>query len=458
MEEAAKIKDAYGRKILEPTFENVLSMSKNSLKLNYSKLKNAALVYKFIKTKFDGGAEIYFKAGEPMIRLEIEFAADRLLLYLNLKSADLDKKIYSHRTVKEDKDGLSVLYTVGIGKSSTVKRALELVGLVMETHKAERSKAPVRVAYAERYPYKENFVLKGCEDIPPVSELDEKEYGDVYGELSKAFSEPAVNKGGRPKKNMSGEEKLNKIRQTAKTVKGAMAISEPIVYYYSAAVNRDDQIAYVSVQQTLNDRFFGKIVEPQFFAVAEGSDRVEKFNFLALDQLKKDCDLRKDLKFSLNVSCRLLIKQPTFDLLKKRAAEIEGKNLIMSFDCLLLEALGDLGLKRITELRQAGALIMIDNTEQAGMKVLTEYPIDYIRLDSRYYAAQTPKAVAHLQMLTGYAKTQGIISSALYVDTIKQALLFLSKGADVIQGSVVSEPKRLIHVALKERKKLPTVV
>ena len=58
-------------------------------------------------------------------------------------------------------------------------------------------------------------------------------------------------------------------------------------------------------------------------------------------------------------------------------------------------------------------------------------------------------------MILGYAKVQGINTSALYVNTLKEAKFLLAHGVRNIEGDVVAAPVRMIHNAVKEAKKLP---
>ena len=175
---------------------------------------------------------------------------------------------------------------------------------------------------------------------------------------------------------------------------------------------------------------------------------------ISVEAAKKAADENPEINFVTQASARLLIKDKTLEKLKK-AAQNENGNLVLAFDCALLDALGDKGLAAIRDLAGAGVKIMIDNTESAGLKVLTEYPIEYLRFDGRYYVEEDEKKTAHLDMLTGYAKVQGIKTTALYVDSVKQARYFLAHGVHMMEGDVVGVPVRIVANAIKEAKKLP---
>jgi EAL domain-containing protein (putative c-di-GMP-specific phosphodiesterase class I) len=159
--------------------------------------------------------------------------------------------------------------------------------------------------------------------------------------------------------------------------------------------------------------------------------------------------------FVTQISARLLAKKITFDKLLKQAT-CKNHNLILAFDSALLEALGDIGLENANTLKQNDIRIMIDGTENSGLKILTEYPISYLRFDARYYKENVKSTVSHLDMLTGYCKVQGIMTTAEYVDNTKTARFLQTHGVEQIQGPVACEPKRLIYSAIKGTKKLPT--
>lgn len=439
--------------ILEATFENFLRLSKNSVKLNYSRIKNAILSYKLIECKFEGYTEVFFK-GKDMLFL-IGIKKDRLLLNLALPEDSLDKKVYPHRALKNN-EYKPYPIQVTIGAPVTLRRALELVTLVMDTKKIPKSNVAVPVAYAEKYPFMHNAVIKDFEDWV-TGDTSGDDYKDISGEIAKtiiAKKMPKPEDGG--KKPLKGKDKLAEIRQTATTVKGAIALAEPIVYFYDAVADRENKIAFMFMQQVLNDKFLGKMIPQHYFAIAEGSDRIEKLNFLQLEAIVKDCAMRPDLLFAMDLSCRLLLKKDTLNKLIKKS-KTENENLMFIFDCELLEATGELGFNAIKDLKDNGLKIMVENVEQAGMKVMTEYYIDYIRIDTRYYPEEQPKALAYLDMLTGFAKVQGITTVATNVENTKQAIFMLKHGVDCIQGTAVSAPRRLVSAAVREKKTLPAV-
>lgn len=422
--------DAYGREILKSVFENRLRLAPNSVKLAYGKIKNELLAYADVKRRFISKQERFYINGECILALSVE---DKMLRISALNSTT---------DVKREKDGKSI------------KSALDILKTVAEQYELTKKDYYVPVAYAERYPFNPEAVLEGFEEVQPEEgEFDGKEYEPIEGELYKDIVAELMGDD-FDLEEKEGREKLEALRQQATTIKGAVALTEPIVYFYNAARTNENDIAYVTVQQVLNDKFLGKMLPQQFFAVAEGSERIETLNLLSVKQTASDCDENPNMVFVTQASARLLIKD---DILKRliKSAKTENGNLVLAFDCALLEALGDRGLFGIRQLAESGVKIMIDNTENAGLKVLTEYNIDYLRFDARYYKEEDVKKTAHLDMVLGYAKVQGIKTSAIYVGTVKEAKYFLSHGMENIEGDIVGSPVRIIQNAIKGAKKLP---
>ncbi|MBR5987070.1 MAG: EAL domain-containing protein, partial [Clostridia bacterium] len=340
--------------------------------------------------------------------------------------------------------------------------AVQLITELMKSLSLERNKRYAYVPFAEKYPYIKNGVFKGDEDKPRVKHEGE-EYADIYGELTEhlrsqmgATDAWGVPKGYTAEDGLSARDLLEIQRSKAKTINAGVALATPIVFFYDAAVNEEGKVQYLNVQQLLNDKFLGKIVPQEYFAMAEGSSRIEELNYIALDNVVKDCNANPDLRFAVKISCRLLLKQETLTKLVDKM-RTENKNLILAFDCAMLEAVGFVGISAINTLKSQGALIMIDNAESASMRVLTEYEFDYLRLDARYYNGGSTKRLAHLDMITGYADVQNIITTSINCEHKEDARILLDHGVKVIQGDAVARPMRLINLALTNLKPIPKV-
>lgn len=450
--------DEFGREILDPVFENRLRMSRNAVKLAYSKLKNTILSYRDMNQKFAGERETFSRGGKVLFIIEI--GEGSVLFYAAADPATLDKEVFSHQAmIDEAHTGTPSMIIVSKETErvevTSIEKALKLIEKVMADENVAKLKAYAPTAYSQRYPYNFRAVLRGKEKYEPEEGLfDNPEYQPIEGEITmdiiKQLMPPDFSiedKKGRPR--------LEAMRQQATTIKGAVAMAEPIVYFYDSAVNSDNTIAYINVQQVLNDKFMGKILPQQFFAVAEASDRIVDINLLAVKQVAADCNENPKFLFATRVSAKLLSKAEWVEKLVKES-KTENNNLILAFDCDHLETIGEDGFKGITALKQNDVRIMLDGTEHAGLRVLTEYPIDFLRFDSRYYQENIKSTVAHLDMLTGFAKVMGIMTTSVYVETTKMARFLQSHNVEQIQGPVVCEPKRTIYNAVKDVKKLPT--
>ena len=448
--------DDYDREILSAVFENKLRMCKNRIKYYYSKLKNLLMSYTDVKQKFDEVFEVFRFNRKIIVRFGVNDGA--LYVYCALDPSSIDNKVYPHKIAKGEHAKQTPTLVI-VNSDDALITASEVIALVMSAKGIEKRNAYTLVAYAERYSFIPNAVLSGEENRAPVEgEFDDEiDYGPIYGEISTGSIDENLGlhpeeKEKKPKK--VGKALLEELRQKATTIKAAVAMTEPIVYFYDAAIDKESAIEYVNVQQVLNDKFLGKIVPQMYFAVAEGSERIEDFNFLSVKETVKECDANPKHKFCIAVSCRLLIKPNVFEKLMKYT-KTENGNLILAFDCALLEALGNVGLEGIRRLRdENGVNIMLDNAENAGMKVLTEYNYEYLRFDSRYYGGEDPRKRAHLTMLTGYAKSQNIKTTSINVNNGKEAKVLVDNGVDILQGYCVCEPKRQLHLALKGIKTL----
>lgn len=448
--------DQYGREILEPVFENRLRMSKNGVKLAYSKLKNTILSYKGVKQRYVNDTET-FTSGDKLLFL-MEIGQDSVLIYLNIDADKLDKEKYGHdKSAKHENvpTKLIVKKERDRKQTSSLERALDLIEQVMEEHNLQKYKVYVPVAYAQRYPFNPNAVLRGEESREPdIDAYKSSDYDPIEGEITMNIIEELMPPD-HSIEDKKGRARLDAMRQQAKTIKAAVAMTEPIVYFYDSAVDSESMLAYMNVQQVLNDKFMGKVLPQQYFAIAESSDRIVDLNMLTLKRVVEDCNQNPKIMFATKVSARLLGKKTTLDRLLK-TVRTDNHNLILAFDSALLEAMGEVGLEGVTALKQNDIKIMIDGTENSGLKILTEYPITYLRFDARYYKENVKSTVSHLDMLTGYCKVQGIITTTEYVENTKVARFFQTHGVDLIQGPAVCEPKRTIYNAVKGIKKLPT--
>jgi EAL domain-containing protein (putative c-di-GMP-specific phosphodiesterase class I) len=476
--------DIYHREIIPKTFENILRMSKNKIKLIYSRIKNTIFEYQDIRASFDGEFERYKKGAKYLFHISI--LSDSIMLHCALDPNSLDINEYPHSYIeKSNAVGVykNTRVILEVGEKAQLDKALELIKLTLDTNGILRKTVIVPIPYAEKYRINAGAVLKGSEHIPPIDgEYLTDDYDDIYGELTDLFIAKSLEDGSDPlddydpeldedgnvvikrdedgnpieEEPESGAVILNQRRQTAKNIRAAIALAEPIVYFFDVALDKNNEVCYVNIQQVLNDKFLGKMVPANYFAIAEGSERIEDLNFLALDEARLICNSNPRLNFVLQISCRLLMRATVLDKLLL-ASNTEHQNLIMAFDCALLDALGDVAIDGLKRLKGAGIKLLADNCEEAGMRALTAYNMDYMRFDARYYSSQDPKVINYLKLITGFCSSCGIITVSHYCDTQKDVYLMMNHGIMAIQGRAIGEPKRLLHVAMKERRKLAVV-
>ncbi len=446
--------------ILPLTLDNKIHQSTNTIKLLYSKLKNELLSYKSVKAEMTVKNENFKVAKKIIARMTVVGESVRLYLALDPKAYSTRK--YKHRDASDQQGYEGTLLMMKISGENERDLASKLIAELMQKLSLERNKRYAYVPYAEKYPYIKNGVFKGDEDKPRVKHEGE-EYADIYGELTEhlrsqmgATDAWGVPKGYTAEDAMSARDLLEIQRSKAKTMNAGVALATPIVYFYDAAITEEGEVKYLNVQQVLNDKFLGKMIPQEYFAIAESSSRIEELNFFALETVVKDCNENPTMRFVLKISCRLLLKQETLTKLVDKM-RTENGNLILAFDCAMLEAVGFVGISAINTLKQQGALIMIDNAESASMRVLTEYDIDYLRLDSRYYDGKSSKRLAHLDMITGYADVQNIITTSINCEHKEDARILLDHGVKLIQGDAVARPMRLINLALTNIKPVPKV-
>ena len=446
--------------ILPLTLDNKIHQSTNTIKLIYSKLKNELLSYKSVRADMTVKNENFKFQKKIIARMTV--VGDAVRLYLALDPAAYSAKKYKHRDASDQQGYEGTLLMMKISGEKERELAVKLIAELMSKNSLERNKRYAYVPYAEKYPYIKNGVFKGEEDKPRVKHEGE-EYADIYGELTEhlrsqmgATDAWGVPKGYSAEDGLSARDLLELQRSKAKTINAGVALATPIVYFYDAAINEAGEVQYLNVQQVLNDKFLGKMIPQEYFAMAESSTRIEELNFFAVETLVKDCNENPDLRFATKISCRLLLKQETLTKLVDKMKTEHG-NLILAFDCAMLEAVGFVGISAINTLKSQGALIMIDNAESASMRVLTEYDFDYLRLDARYYNGDSAKRLAHLDMITGYADVQNIVTTSINCEHKEDARILLDHGVKVIQGDAVARPMRLINLALTNIKPVPKV-
>ncbi len=450
--------DDYNREIIEDVFENRLRMSVNDIKLAYSKMKNTILSYKNTKQRYNGVAEYFFVERKPVAQFEI--APECLKIYVKYDGEIADIPFLKKSSDKVHKDMTAVMMVKRGQKDkryAPIDKAIELIDSILTSAGTVKKKVYVPVAYAERYPLNPYAVIRGKEGIAPVEkEYDGVEYDPIEHELTRNIIEELLGEDFDVDKK-KGRAKLEALRQQATTIKGSVALTEPIVYFYDACQNGDSTINYLNVQQVLNDKFLGKLLPPQYVAIAENSERSEELNLFAIEKVLEDIKENEKYTFCLAISCRTFARKHSHEKLVKLLSNNDCSRLILAFDAGMLAALGKKGKDGIDEIRSLGAKVMIDVGVDFGLDLLTDYAMDYLRLDARYYRENDARRTAILDMITGYTTVQGITTVMSGVEDNKESKHYVMHDIDVIQGFASCEPDRNIPHAVKYMKKLPLV-
>ncbi|MCL2630265.1 MAG: EAL domain-containing protein [Firmicutes bacterium] len=246
------------------------------------------------------------------------------------------------------------------------------------------------------------------------------------------------------------------LKQTAKTVEAAAALTEPVVFFYTVGVDSKDKVVFIKSRLMLNDKFLGKMIPEHYVSCAETASRIEELNLVEVEEVASKCNELKDYLFVTTVSVRNLLKaEATKKLIKIGATE--NKNLMLSFDAPTLAVVGELGIKGIKELKEAGFKIMLENLENAPIKVLSQYDINFARLDFRFYKQRTADQFAQAQAVISLCKSRGISVSCAYIKHLGEAQYMLNQGADTAEGYAFGEPKRSALSAVEERRYLTAI-
>lgn len=247
-------------------------------------------------------------------------------------------------------------------------------------------------------------------------------------------------------------------RYKVKTMNAMVAASDPIVYFYNACLRNNGSILAFNVYQVLQDRFLGKMVPQLFTAVAENSAKIEELNEANLIEQLKICAEYTQYEFIISISARFFTKPALLERLLKVLPEGGVPNLVLAFDCSSLENIAIAAKAGLSNIRQRGVKVLLDNTERVTMTVLSEFDYDYIRIDSRYYEMGNPRAEAYLRLLLQLAKEQGVKTIATFCDSEDLSEYMFFMGVDAVQGNAVSRPMRTVPNSVKAITLLPSML
>ncbi len=301
------------------------------------------------------------------------------------------------------------------------------------------------------------LVLEDLDEYREAANIEEPEQLVDINEFleMKRKADESRQKDGKKKKKKKEDIFVNRYK--AKTINAAVAAADPIIYFYNAALDKSGKIRYFNVYQVLQDRFMGKVIPQQFTSVAEGSAKIEELNIANIIEQVKVCNEFPKYDFVVSISTRFFTRPNILEKLRKEL-KTEQKNLVLAFDCVSLQNIGTAAKTGLSILRLAGAKIMLDNTEAVSMTSLTELEYDHIRIDARYFEKGAERPLVYLELLSRFAASQGITTSASFADEAYLAEYMLSRGITAVQGDSVSRPMRTVPNAVKAVTLLPSML
>ena len=128
----------------------------DQLKLWYSELKNYILSHKGVKSKISWKFDTFSRGRDQLVKLKTR--GKTLLVYFNLKEQDVDMEKYNYE-YNETKLFADTPIMVKVKSNLGLRRAQELVDLVMENFGIEDDPKAKTVDYVSMYPYEENEPL-----------------------------------------------------------------------------------------------------------------------------------------------------------------------------------------------------------------------------------------------------------------------------------------------------------
>ena len=149
--EGNKIDIKYSR-----SFEANLIQSEDTVKDYYSELKNHILSYKGVKTKISWKFDSFGKGRDQLFKMKLR--GKTICLYCALNPDDFDKSKYHHEAINA-KIFAEVPMLVKIKSGLGLRKAKELVDIVMANYGIEKNPKFKEVDYVAMYPYEETEVL-----------------------------------------------------------------------------------------------------------------------------------------------------------------------------------------------------------------------------------------------------------------------------------------------------------
>ncbi len=241
-----------------------------------------------------------------------------------------------------------------------------------------------------------------------------------------------------------------KIKQSQQRV--ARGTNRPIEYYFIVGHSKINTIEYIEIQQVINDKFSGRLTQPQYFPVAEQTKRIFTLNNMLFDKVQDESIMNEKIKFLVQISAKWFESEKTLDEIMKQISSF-GENVILCFDSVTLVRAGETAKEALKKISKDYRFkILFDNVEFQNLSLIIGYHPDYVRLDARFIDIKDEHYTDVLKFMREYLKVQKIKMAVRNVKDEAQKNFFLNLGADVVEGNGVYTPKKLIASILKDYK------
>ena len=138
------------------SFEANLIQSEDTIKDYYSELKNYIMSFKGVKSRFSWKFETFNKGRNPFFKIKLR--GKTILLYCAIDPNSIDKAKYRHEAIN-NKLFADVPTLLKIKAGLNVRRAKEIINLVMQNYQMEKNPKAQEVDYKSLYPNEDNQSL-----------------------------------------------------------------------------------------------------------------------------------------------------------------------------------------------------------------------------------------------------------------------------------------------------------
>ena len=138
------------------SFEANLIQSDETVKDYYNELKNYIMSFKGVKSRFSWKFETFNKGRNPFFKIKLR--GKTILLYCAVDPSTIDKERYRHDAI-DNKLFADVPTLLKIKAGLNVRRAKEIIDLVMSNFEMEKNPKAQEVDYKSLYPYEDNQAL-----------------------------------------------------------------------------------------------------------------------------------------------------------------------------------------------------------------------------------------------------------------------------------------------------------